>query len=294
MRCLEKNTVFTNCALTDDGDVWWEGMTEEPPKHLIDWTGKDWTPENNSGPAAHPNARFTTPIKQCPVVDDNYENPDGVPISAILFGGRRATTIPLVFESYDWEHGTFVGTAVSSETTAAAEGEKRLRHDPFAMLPFCGYNMGDYFGHWLKIGKMTDPKNLPKIYQVNWFRKDKDGNYLWPGFGENSRVLKWIFERLEGRTDNAVDTPLGRVPTETAIDLSGLDISRDVMKEVLKVDNDEVLAEVKSIREYFKMFDRLPPEIAKQLDLMEQRVHQQKLQGASFSRTESKPSYARQ
>ena len=220
--CRE-NAIFTNVALTDDGDVWWEGLTDEPPAHLTDWRGKSWTPENST-PAAHPNARFTCPAAQCPIIAPEFEAPEGVPISAFLFGGRRATAVPLVTEAFDWEHGCYLASNIASEGTAAAEGEiGELRRDPFAMLPFCGYNMGDYFRHWLELGRGPNAGALPRIFFVNWFRKGLDGRYLWPGYGENSRVLKWIFERLEGRAE-AVDTPIGRTPAPGALDLSGLNL----------------------------------------------------------------------
>ncbi|MEU3463725.1 phosphoenolpyruvate carboxykinase (GTP) [Streptomyces sp. NPDC006733] len=235
MKTMYANTVFTNVALTDDGDVWWEGMTEEPPAHLIDWKGNDWTPESGT-PAAHPNARFAVPASQCPTIAPEWEDPKGVPISAILFGGRRASAVPLVTESFDWQHGVFIGSNIASEKTAAAEGKVgELRRDPFAMLPFCGYNMGDYFGHWIKIGQQADAAKLPKIYYVNWFRKDAGGRFVWPGFGENSRVLKWIVERLNGEGEG-VETPIGILPAPGALDTDGLDISQEDLDLLLSVD----------------------------------------------------------
>ncbi len=235
MKTLWGNAVFTNVGLTDDGDVWWEGMTEEPPAHLTDWKGRDWTPASDE-PAAHPNARFTVPAAQCPIIAPEWEDPKGVPISAILFGGRRATAVPLVTEAFSWQHGVFLGANVASEKTAAAEGKVgELRRDPFAMLPFCGYNMGDYMGHWLKVGQAADQAKLPKIYYVNWFRKDDAGKFVWPGFGENSRVLKWIVERLEGRAEG-VETPIGVVPTKEALDTDGLALAEKDLDFLLKVD----------------------------------------------------------
>ena len=252
------NSIFTNVALTDDGDVWWEGLTEQPPAHLIDWKGNDWTPESQT-PAAHPNARFTTPAGQCPTIAPEWEDPKGVAIDAILFGGRRATAVPLVTESFDWQHGVFLGSTVSSETTAAAAGAVgQLRRDPFAMLPFCGYNMGDYFGHWLEIGKATSPEKLPKIFYVNWFRKDADGTWLWPGFGENSRVLKWIVERIEGTADG-VQSPIGVLPTRESLDLDGLDVPAKDLDLLLSVDTEIWKQEAGLIPEFFAQFgEHLP------------------------------------
>jgi len=261
IKTLWGNSIFTNVALTDDGDVWWEGLTDEPPAHLTDWRGNDWTPQSGT-PAAHPNARFTVPASQCPTIAPEWEDPKGVPISAILFGGRRATAVPLVTESFDWQHGVFLGANVASEKTAAAEGKVgELRRDPFAMLPFCGYNMGDYFGHWIKIGKQADPEKLPRIYYVNWFRKDDSGRFLWPGFGENSRVLKWIVERLNGQAD-AVKTPIGHVPTKESLDTEGLDIPEADLEVLLSVDPEVWREEAGLIAEHFKTFgDHLPKEL---------------------------------
>jgi phosphoenolpyruvate carboxykinase (GTP) len=236
MRTLWGNAVFTNVALTDDGDVWWEGMTDEPPAHLTDWRGNDWTPESGT-PAAHPNARFTVPAAQCPTIAPEWEDPAGVPIDAILFGGRRATAVPLVTESFSWQHGVFLGANVASEKTAAAEGTVgELRHDPFAMLPFCGYHMGDYFGHWLSMAdRAPDPAKLPRIFYVNWFKKDADGRFVWPGFSENIRVLKWVLERLDG-TAGGVKTPIGVVPAPDALDVAGLDLPEADLAYLLEVD----------------------------------------------------------
>lgn len=273
IRSLQSNSIFTNVALTDDGDIWWEGLTKEKPAHLKDWHGKDWTPDSAT-PSSHPNSRFTAPAGQCPVIDSEWENPAGVPISAIIFGGRRENVVPLVHESYSWQHGAFMGATVSSEMTAAAAGKVgQLRHDPFAMLPFCGYNMGDYFNHWLKIGKMTDENNLPKIFYVNWFRKDENGKFMWPGYGENSRVLRWIFERTNNST-NYIDTPMGRIPTESAIDISGLEISAETMKKLFTISKDDGLKEVNENREYFKKFgDHLPKELTDELNKLEDRFN---------------------
>ncbi len=258
IRSMWGNSIFTNVALTDDGDVWWEGLTDSPPAHLIDWKGRDWTP-GSTEPAAHPNARFTTPASQCPSIAPEWDDPAGVPISAILFGGRRASTVPLVIESFDWDHGAFLGANVASEKTAAAEGTVgELRHDPFAMLPFCGYHMGDYFAHWLKIGQATDPAKLPRLYYVNWFRKDTSGRFVWPGFGENSRVLKWIIQRLMGDAE-AIETPIGNLPAPGSLDLDGLDLNQDDLALLLTVDTEAWKHEAEQIPGFFQTFgQRLP------------------------------------
>jgi phosphoenolpyruvate carboxykinase (GTP) len=276
MLSMTKNSIFTNVALAPDGDVWWEEMTKEPPKNLTDWKGQPWTPDSGRL-ASNPNARFTAPAGQCPVIDPAWEDPKGVPVSAFLFGGRRATVVPLVYEAFDWQHGTFMGSIASSEKTAAAAGTiGELRRDPFAMLPFCGYHMGDYFAHWLKMGKKTEPGKLPKIFYVNWFRKTADGKWLWPGYGENSRVLKWIFERIEG-TGKAVETPIGYVPAPGAIDTSGLNVSDADMTELLKVDTNDWLKEVESIKKHYSQFgDRLPQGLKDELAALEQRLLKQK------------------
>jgi phosphoenolpyruvate carboxykinase (GTP) len=272
METIERNTIFTNCARTDEGDVWWEGMTGEPPDHAIDWHGNDWTPESDE-PAAHPNARFTTPAAQCPSIAKEWENPDGVPIDAFLFGGRRATVVPLVTEAFDWEHGVFLGATMSVETTAAAAGEVgKLRFDPMAMLPFCGYNMADYFRHWLTISEQHDAAKLPKIFLVNWFRKDGGGRFIWPGFGENSRVLKWIFQRCDGESE-AVETAIGLVPEPDSIDTQGLELAPELLEEILTVDPAEVSAQLPQVKEHLARFgDRLPDEVQGQLDALERRV----------------------
>ncbi|HEU5452705.1 MAG TPA: phosphoenolpyruvate carboxykinase (GTP) [Terriglobales bacterium] len=271
MLTCTRNSIFTNCALTPDGDVWWEGMTDKKPAELSDWLRRPWTPESGRK-AAHPNARFTTPAKQCPVIAPEWEDPKGVPIDAILFGGRRGGIVPLVVEAFDWQHGTFLGATASSETTAAAAGKVgQLRRDPMAMLPFCGYHMGDYFGHWLKIGKKAGAK-LPKIYYVNWFRQDENGKFLWPGYGENSRVLKWVFERCEGNA-NAVDTPIGRMPLSHDLDLKGLDVNSSNVAKLLSVDVEGWLAEVPLIRDHFAKFgDRLPQGLRDEVNNLEKRL----------------------
>jgi phosphoenolpyruvate carboxykinase (GTP) len=271
MRTIEKNTVFTNTALTDDGDVWWEGMSD-PPAHLTDWRRNDWTPESDK-PAAHPNSRFCVSAAQCPVIAPEWEDVKGVPISAILFGGRRADTVPLVYESTGWEHGVFVGATMGSEKTAAAVGGLgELRRDPFAMLPFCGYHMGDYFAHWLSMTGRTDESRLPRIYGVNWFRKGDDGKFLWPGFGDNSRVLKWVFERIEGEAE-ASETPIGSVPRASDLDLGGLDTPAEAVEEALRVDPGEWRDELERIRDHFDGFgDKFPPSLRHELAALEERL----------------------
>jgi phosphoenolpyruvate carboxykinase (GTP) len=271
MLSLTKNSVFTNVGLTPDGDVWWEEMTKEAPANLVDWTGKDWTPDCGR-PAAHPNARFTARADQCPVIAKEWNDPAGVPISAILFGGRRASVVPLVNESLDWEHGTFLGSIIASEKTAAAAGKiGELRRDPMAMLPFCGYNMAHYWGHWLRTGR-TAGATMPRIYNVNWFRKGYDGKFLWPGFGENSRVLKWIFERCEG-TAAAMDTPIGRLPTRASLHLEGLEVSEEALSILLKVDIEGWLEEIPLILEYYDQFgEHMPAELRAQVDKLKARL----------------------
>ncbi|WP_141921447.1 phosphoenolpyruvate carboxykinase (GTP) [Haloactinospora alba] len=266
------NSIFTNVALTDEGDVWWEGLTKQPPEHLVDWKGRDWTPDSPE-PAAHPNARFTTPAGQAPTIADEWEDPAGVPIDAILFGGRRASTVPLVTESFTWQHGVYLGANVASEKTAAAEGNVgELRRDPFAMLPFCGYNMGDYFGHWLRVGKATEAEKLPRIFYVNWFRKDGDGRIVWPGFAENSRVIKWIVQRLDGEA-NAARTPIGNVPDPQDIDTSGLDTTREDMDFVLSVDRDAWREEADLVPEFFRTFgEHLPDELWDEYHALRERL----------------------
>jgi phosphoenolpyruvate carboxykinase (GTP) len=269
---LAENSIFTNCARTDDGDVWWEGMTDEPPAHAIDWRGGDWTPEAEN-PAAHPNARFTAPAAQCPSISDDWEDPAGVPIDAFLFGGRRATVVPLVTEAFDWEHGVFLGATMASEKTAAAAGTVgELRFDPMAMLPFCGYHMADYFRHWLEIGQGADAEKLPRIFYVNWFRKDERGSFLWPGFGENSRVLAWVFRRCLGAGE-AEETPIGLVPAEGGLDLEGLDIPPEALAELLRVEPEDWKAQLPQFHEHFAKFgDALPPALREQLVELEKRL----------------------
>jgi phosphoenolpyruvate carboxykinase (GTP) len=272
MAAIRANSIFTNTAKTDDGDVWWEGMTKEPPAHLIDWHGNHWTPDSDT-PAAHPNSRFATPAAQDPAIAPEWEDPAGVPIDAFLFGGRRSTVVPLVHEAFDWEHGVFLGSTMGSETTAAAESAVgKLRRDPFAMLPFCGYHMADYFRHWLEMGR-REGAVLPEIFFVNWFRKDlDDGRFLWPGFGENARVLEWVFRRCDGAVE-AAETPIGWVPTPGGLNTDGLAIGADDLDELLKVDPAEWLPEVDPIREFYAKFgEKLPGELRAQLDSLEQRL----------------------
>ena len=268
---LSGNCVFTNVAETDDGDVWWEGLSDEAPARLVDWKGQTWTPESES-PAAHPNARFTVPASQCPSIAPSWEDPAGVPISAILFGGRRATTVPLVAEALSWEHGVFLGSVMSSEKTAAAAGTVgQVRRDPFAMLPFCGYNFGDYFQHWLDIGDHPGA-NLPKLFYVNWFRKNADGNFIWPGFGENARVLKWVLERIGGTTE-AVETAIGMVPKPEDLDVSGLDLKPGELQTLLAVNEDEWKSELTLIEEHYESIgERLPDQMRVQLSRLSERL----------------------
>ena len=271
MESLHENIIFTNCALRDDGDMWWEGMDGDPPAHAIDWKGRDWSPDSKD-PAAHPNARFTAPASQCPIICDDWEKPEGVPIDIFIFGGRRAGVVPLVNEAYDWAHGVFLGATASSETTAANIGDiGNLRRDPFAMKPFCGYNMGDYFQHWLDMGEKLGDK-APKIFYVNWFRKSPEGKFLWPGFGENSRVLKWMCERIEGIVGTR-ETPIGLLPLDGELDLTGLDIPAENMEELLRVDVDAWRAEIPNLEEHFAQFgERLPEGMRTQLEELKKRL----------------------
>jgi phosphoenolpyruvate carboxykinase (GTP) len=268
---IKENTIFSNVALTDDGDVWWEGLTEETPAHLVDWHGNDWTPDSDK-PAAHPNSRFTVPASQTPTIAPEWQDPTGVPIDAFLFGGRRASVVPLAREAFDWEHGVFLGATMASEQTAAAFGTVgQLRFDPFAMLPFCGYNMADYFQHWLDIGK-TEGAQLPRIFFVNWFRKDDEGKFIWPGFGENSRVLEWVFRRCEGKA-GAVESPIGLLPEEGALNLDGLDLSDEALEQLLTVDEEAVKGEIVQIEQHFAKFgDDLPAVLRTQLDELKTRL----------------------
>ena len=279
MKTMRRDTIFTNVLLTADDDVWWEGMDGAPPPHGIDWEGKPWTPDCGRK-GAHPNARFTTSARHCPVLDPNWDRPEGVPISAILFGGRRAQTVPLVTEAYGWEEGVLMGASAASETTAAALHKTGvLRRDPFAMLPFCGYHMGDYLAHWLSFAQRTSRNKLPKIFGVNWFRRDDDGNYLWPGYGENSRVLKWICERVEGKGD-ALDTPIGRVPTSEALDLSGLALNGE-LKRLLRVNVTEWKQEIDEIAAYFGTFGhKMPKALIDQLDVLRCRLNNARAEAA--------------
>jgi phosphoenolpyruvate carboxykinase (GTP) len=272
MLTMSGNAIFTNTALTDDGDVWWEGMTEEPPAHLTDWKKQDWTPASGT-PAAHPNARFTVPASQDPAIASEWQDPAGVPISAILFGGRRSSVVPLITEAYDWTHGVFLGSIMASETTAAAAGAVgKLRRDPFAMLPFCGYNMADYLAHWLEVGRTVETDKLPKIFYVNWFRKGSDGKFLWPGFGENSRVLEWVFQRCAG-TGAAVKSPIGYLPAPGALPTDGLDVPAAALDELMRVDTAEWRDEIPSIIEHFdSLGERLPTELRDELAQLEKRL----------------------
>jgi phosphoenolpyruvate carboxykinase (GTP) len=272
METLWGNSLFTNTALTPDGDVWWEGMTDTPPARVTDWKGNTWTPESET-PAAHPNARFTAPAEQCPSIAPEWEDPKGVPISAILFGGRRRTTVPLVTQAFNWEHGVFLGSIMASETTAAQAGAVgNLRFDPMAMLPFCGYNMADYFAHWLEVGAQAKPENLPQIFFVNWFRRDTDGRFLWPGYGENSRVLKWVFERLEGKA-GATETAIGNLPLPSDLDTSGLDVASSDLSALLSVDAQGWSEAIPQIREHYAAFGaKLPAQLSAALDNLDKAL----------------------
>jgi phosphoenolpyruvate carboxykinase (GTP) len=273
MKSLHANSIFTNVALTKDGDIYWEEMFDKEPDSLTDWIRRPWTPDSGR-PSAHPNARFTAPAKQCPVIADEWQDPTGVPISAILVGGRRGSTVPLATESFTWQHGTFLASIMSSEKTAAAAGKVgELRYDPMAMLPFCGYNMGDYFNHWLKVGA-TDGAKMPKVYYTNWFRKDENGKFMWPGYGENSRVLKWVFERCDGTAD-AKETPIGNLPTVDALDTDGLDLPAATLEKLLTVDVDAYKSELAGLKEHYDKFGKnLPDGLRQELKDLENRLNE--------------------
>jgi len=283
MLTLTRNCIFTNVALTDDGDVWWEGMTDEPPAHLIDWKGQDWTPDCGRL-AAHPNARFTAPIQQCPTFDPEWDNPEGVLIKAFIFGGRMSKDVPLVFQAFNWSHGVYLAATMGSEATAAAEGQAAMRRDPMAMLPFCGYNMADYWNHWLNIGRIL--ANPPRIFRVNWFRRDAHNKFMWPGYGENMRVLRWIVDRVHGRC-TAIDSPLGLMPLHQDIHWEGLDYDPDTFYELMEVDRENAKRDATSHEELFdKFFDRLPKEFIHHRELLKSRLWRSpevwKLEGATF------------
>jgi len=273
LETVKKNSIFTNVAMTPDRDIWWEGMTKEPPPQLKSWLRRSWYPGCGED-AAHPNSRFTAPASQCPVIDPNWQDPKGVPISAIIFGGRRSSTMPLVFEALNWEHGTFLGSVMNSETTAAATGMRGvLRPDPFAMKPFCGYHIGDYFSNWIKIGTKTSPQKLPKVFHVNWFRKSSSGQFIWPGFGDNIRVLKWIFERTEPNAGGAVETAIGLIPSKESLDVSGLTTTPQELNELFKVDSSDWIPEVSRYREFYQTIGKkVPQSLVNQLDNLQQRI----------------------